>query len=118
MRKVLRGTVTSDRRDKTLRVDIERRYRHRKYGKIVRSRLACQVHDPDNTARVGDLVEIVECRPISKTKRWQLVRVIQAASDASVEALSAEEVVEEGAAVGADGGNDPVASEEQEQAQG
>ncbi|MEO2036450.1 MAG: 30S ribosomal protein S17 [Planctomycetaceae bacterium] len=86
MKRVLRGTVTSDKRDKTLRVDIERRFRHRKYGKIVRSRLGCQVHDPDNTGRMGDLVEIVESQPISKTKRWQLVRVIQAASDASVAA--------------------------------
>lgn len=86
MKTVLRGTVTSDKRDKTLRVDIERRYRHRKYGKIVRSRLGCQVHDPDNTGRVGDLVEIIESPPVSKTKRWQLVRVIQAASDASVAA--------------------------------
>ena len=114
MRKVLRGTVTSDRRDKTLRVDIERRYRHRKYGKIVRSRLACQVHDPDNTARVGDLVEIIECRPISKTKRWQLVRVLQAASDASVEALSAEEVAEEAAVAAAGGEDDSEAAGEQE----
>lgn len=86
MKKVLRGTVTSDKRDKTLRVDIERRFRHRKYGKIVRSRLGCQVHDPENSGRMGDIVEIVESAPTSKTKRWQLVRVIQAASDASVAA--------------------------------
>jgi len=86
MKRVLRGTVTSDKRDKTLRVDIERRFRHRKYGKIVRSRLGCQVHDPENVARMGDLVEIVESPPLSKTKRWQLVRVLQAASDASVAA--------------------------------
>lgn len=100
MKTVLRGTVTSDKRDKTLRVDVERRYRHRKYGKIVRSRRGCQVHDPDNTARVGDLVEIIESPPVSKTKRWQLVRVIQSASDASV---AAEEV---DAAAAADSGQD------------
>lgn len=86
MKRVLRGTVTSDKRDKTLRVDIERRFRHRKYGKIVRSRLGCQVHDPENVARMGDLVEIIESPPLSKTKRWQLVSVLQAASDASVAA--------------------------------
>jgi small subunit ribosomal protein S17 len=86
MKRVLRGTVTSDKRDKTLRVDIERRFRHRKYGKIARSRLGCQVHDPENVARMGDLVEIIESPPLSKTKRWQLVRVLQAASDASVAA--------------------------------
>lgn len=94
MKKVLRGTVVSDKRDKTLRVDIERRFRHRKYGKIVRSRLGCQVHDPENSARVGDIVEIVESPPISKTKRWQLVRVIKAASDASVEATAVDEAAE------------------------
>ncbi|MCH2202394.1 MAG: 30S ribosomal protein S17 [Fuerstiella sp.] len=86
MKRVLRGTVTSDRRDKTLRVDIERRFRHRKYGKIVRSRMGCQVHDPENTGRMGDLVEIIESPPVSKTKRWQLVKVVQAASDAAVAA--------------------------------
>lgn len=92
MKRILRGTVTSDRRDKTLRVEIERRFRHRKYGKIVRSRMGCQVHDPDNTGRMGDLVEIVESHPISKTKRWLLVRVIGAASDASVAAGQVETV--------------------------
>ena len=94
MKKVLRGTVVSDKRDKTLRVDIERRFRHRKYGKIVRSRLGCQVHDPENSARVGDIVEIVESPPISRTKRWQLVRVIKAASDAAVEATAVDEAAE------------------------
>lgn len=86
MKRVLRGTVTSDKRDKTLRVDVERRFRHRKYGKIVRSRKGCQVHDPENAGRTGDVVEIIESQPISKTKRWSLVRVVQAASDASVAA--------------------------------
>jgi len=95
---MLRGIVTSDRRDKTLRVDVKRQYRHRKYGKIVHSRLACHVHDPENTAREGDLVEIIESRPISRTKRWELVRVIRSADDASVVAakvgVSEEEDVE------------------------
>ena len=94
MKSVLRGTVASDKRDKTLRVNVERRFRHPKYGKIVRSRLACQVHDPENTGRVGDLVEIVECGPVSRTKRWQLVRVLQAASDASVKAVAVEEAAD------------------------
>jgi len=98
MKRVLRGTVTSDKRDKTLRVDIERRFRHRKYGKIVRSRLGCQVHDPENVGRIGDLVEIVESHPVSKTKRWALVRVIQAASDASVAAEAVDEAAKEEAA--------------------
>lgn len=90
MKKLLRGVVTSDKRDKTLRVDIERRFRHRKYGKIVRSRTGCQVHDPENTAREGDLVEIEESQPVSKTKRWKLVRVVRAADDASVAAAAVD----------------------------
>ena len=95
MKKILRGIVTSDKRDKTLRVDIERRFRHRKYGKIVRARLGCQVHDPENTGREGDLVEIEESRPISKTKRWRLVRVVQAADDATVAAAAVDDAVRE-----------------------
>ena len=91
MKKILRGVVTSDKRDKTLRVDIERRFRHKKYGKIVRSRSECQVHDPENSAREGDLVEIEESRPISKTKRWRLVRVIHAADDATVAAAAVDQ---------------------------
>jgi small subunit ribosomal protein S17 len=79
MKKVLVGNVASDKMDKSLRVEIERRNRHPKYGKIVRSRTVCHVHDEENQAKVGDVVEIVECRPRSKTKRWELVRIIKAA---------------------------------------
>ena len=79
MKKTLIGTVTSNKNAKTLRVEIERRYRHPKYGKIVRGRTVCHVHDEEGTAQVGDLVEIVESRPLSKTKRWQFVRLVKAA---------------------------------------
>jgi small subunit ribosomal protein S17 len=79
MKKVLVGNVASDKMDKSLRVEIERRNRHPKYGKIVRSRTVCHVHDEENQAKVGDVVEIVECRPRSKTKRWELVRIVEAA---------------------------------------
>ena len=82
MRKTLTGVVTSDKADKTRRVVIERRYRHPKYGKIVRGRTVCHVHDENNEAHEGDTVEIVECRPRSKTKRWELVKVIETASPA------------------------------------
>ncbi|MCL4111595.1 UNVERIFIED_CONTAM: hypothetical protein GTU68_033535 [Idotea baltica] len=78
MKKVLIGTVASDKMDKSLRVEIERRTRHPKYGKIVRSRTVCHVHDEENAAKIGDTVEIVECRPRSKTKRWELVRIVEA----------------------------------------
>ncbi|MAG92336.1 MAG: 30S ribosomal protein S17 [Planctomycetaceae bacterium] len=81
MRKKVTGTVASNKMDKSLRVEVERRYRHPRYGKIVRSRTVCHVHDAGNVAGQGDLVEIVESRPLSKTKRWALVRVIKSAAD-------------------------------------
>lgn len=79
MKKKLTGTVTSNKGDKTLRVEIERRFAHSMYGKIVRGRTVCYVHDEQNEAGEGDRVEIVECRPRSKTKRWELVRVVDQA---------------------------------------
>jgi small subunit ribosomal protein S17 len=81
MKKKLIGTVVSDKADKTLRVDIERRFRHRKYGKIVRSKTICYVHDENNEAREGDRVEIVESRPHSKIKRWELVQIVERVAD-------------------------------------
>ena len=83
MKKRLTGVVTSDKGDKTLRVEIERRYRHSMYGKIVRGRTVCYVHDEGNQAHEGDVVEIIECRPRSKTKRWDLVQVVESAAEAA-----------------------------------
>ncbi len=74
MRRTLQGIVTSDKRDKTLRVEVRRLYRHPKYGKIVSARTVCHVHDERNEAAEGDTVEIVESRPRSKMKRWELIR--------------------------------------------
>ena len=76
MKKVLTGTVTSNKANKSLRVEIERKFPHPRYGKIVRARTICHVHDEANTAKEGDVVEIVECRPRSKMKRWELIKVI------------------------------------------
>jgi small subunit ribosomal protein S17 len=91
MRKRLTGTVTSSKMQKSLRVEIPRLYRHPKYGKIVRGRTICHVHDEQNTAKVGDIVEIIESRPRSKLKHWDLVRVITAASpEPAVEARRSE----------------------------
>lgn len=93
MRKRLQGIVTSDKMNKTLRVEIERRYQHPKYGKIVRGKTTCHVHDENNAARAGDLVEIIESRPKSKTKRWDLIRIIKKSVEpeaASPEAEMAE----------------------------
>ncbi len=69
-RRVLVGTVTSDRCAKTRRVEIERLVRHRKYKKIIRRRTVCHVHDEENVSAMGDKVEIEESPPLSKLKRW------------------------------------------------
>ncbi|MHC5024284.1 MAG: 30S ribosomal protein S17 [Planctomycetota bacterium] len=76
------GTVQSDRRDKTRRVAIKFSVKHPKYGKYVRRRTVLHVHDEQNASKVGDRVEIAECRPLSKTKSWVLLRVIEAAAGA------------------------------------
>ena len=75
-KKQLIGVVTSDKTDKTRRVEIDRLVRHPKYGKFIRRRTVCHVHDEENQSAHGDTVEIVECPPRSKTKRWDLVRVV------------------------------------------
>jgi small subunit ribosomal protein S17 len=80
MKKMLIGTVKSDKRSKTLRVEIARLKKHPKYGKILHGRTICQVHDESETAKEGDTVEIIECPPRSKTKRWELVRVVVSAA--------------------------------------
>ena len=70
------GVVTSDKAAKTRRVEIPRLVRHAKYGKILRRKTVCHVHDEKEESHAGDTVEIVESRPQSKTKRWELVRVV------------------------------------------
>lgn len=73
------GVVTSDVRDKTIRVTAMRQVLHPKYEKLLRRRVVYQVHDEKDEARVGDRVEIMECRPISRTKCWRLVRILERA---------------------------------------
>jgi small subunit ribosomal protein S17 len=70
------GTVVSDKGDQTIIVAIERAAPHRLYHKVIRRTKRYPVHDPENTATLGDTVRIEECRPISKTKRWRLVEVL------------------------------------------
>ena len=74
-RKVAVGVVTSDKIAKTRRVEIPRLVKHPKYGKYLRRRTVCFVHDENNESQRGDTVEIIECRPMSKLKRWRLVRI-------------------------------------------
>lgn len=73
------GVVESDARAKTRTVSIAYLVKHPKYGKFLRNRTVLHVHDENNESRVGDRVEIAECRPISKTKSWVLVRVVEKA---------------------------------------
>ncbi|HEV2948071.1 MAG TPA: 30S ribosomal protein S17 [Gemmataceae bacterium] len=70
------GLVTSDKMNKTRRVEIPRLVKHARYGKYIRRRTVCHVHDEQNESRHGDTVEIMESRPLSKTKHWRLVRVV------------------------------------------
>lgn len=75
-RRTLIGLVTSDKASKTRRVEIPRQVRHNRYGKILHRTTVCVAHDEDNTCNTGDTVEIVETRPLSKTKNWRVVRVV------------------------------------------
>ena len=75
-KRVETGRVTSAAAKKTRRVEIPRVVRHAKYGRILHRRTVCHVHDEREESQPGDLVEIVECRPRSRLKRWELVRVV------------------------------------------
>lgn len=89
MHKRMIGVVTSDKMNKTRRVEVERTFKHAKYGKTVRSRTICHIHDEENTSHTGDTVEIVESRPLSKLKRWELVRIVTKAESNETEAAPA-----------------------------
>jgi small subunit ribosomal protein S17 len=75
-RRTLVGVVTRDKTSKTRRVDVERLVKHARYGKYVKKRTVCYVHDEKNETHVGDTVEIMETRPLSKLKCWRLLRII------------------------------------------
>lgn len=89
-RRVLIGVVKSDRMNKSRRVEIERFVRHPKYSKIVRRKTVCHVHDEANVSKVGDKVEIEESRPISKLKRWRLIRVVEKNREVDLATLKGE----------------------------
>ena len=78
-RKVRTGVVVSDKMDKTVLVNIDHSLRHRVYGKIVRHTSKLSAHDEANDARLGDTVRIMETRPLSKTKRWRVVEIVERA---------------------------------------
>jgi small subunit ribosomal protein S17 len=78
-RKTRVGVVVSDKRDKTITIEVISSRRHPMYGKVVRSRSRFHAHDEANDARLGDTVLIAETRPLSKTKRWRVVEVVERA---------------------------------------
>jgi small subunit ribosomal protein S17 len=90
--RTIQGVVASNKADKTIKVVVEFQSRHPKYGKYLKRRTTFQAHDEKNEANEGDVVEIAECRPLSKTKHHRLLRIVQKAPEKAVQ-LSAEEVM-------------------------
>ncbi|WP_062076922.1 30S ribosomal protein S17 [Demequina globuliformis] len=78
-RKVRRGYVVSDKMDKTITVDVEDRVKHPLYGKVIRRNSKIKAHDENNSAGIGDLVVVMETRPLSASKRWRLVEIVEKA---------------------------------------
>ena len=78
-RKVREGLVVSDKMDKTIVVALEDRKKHRRYSKVLRSTTKVKVHDEENAAGIGDRVLLMETRPLSATKRWRLVEILEKA---------------------------------------
>ena len=77
--RIQQGRVVSDKMDKSIVVAIERSVKHPIYGKFIKRTTKVHAHDEDNTCGLGDKVEIAECRPLSKTKSWTLVKVLEKA---------------------------------------
>ena len=90
--RTIQGVVASDKGDKTIKVVVNYQTKHPKYGKYLKRRTTLHAHDEKNEAREGDLVEIAECRPLSKTKHHRLLRIVEKAPEKAVQ-VSAEEVM-------------------------
>jgi len=101
--RLLLGIVTRDKSAKTRRVEVQRLVRHPKYGKFIRQRTICYAHDEKNESHLGDTVEIVESRPLSRTKRWALLRIVTKAPSRTLSNL-------EGAVAGSDAAAAPAAA--------
>ena len=78
-RKTRRGYVVSDKMDKTVVIEVEDRVKHPLYGKVIRRTSKVKAHDEQNSAGIGDLVVIMETRPLSASKRWRLVEIVEKA---------------------------------------
>ncbi|HPJ03744.1 MAG TPA: 30S ribosomal protein S17 [Candidatus Limiplasma sp.] len=79
LRKTREGIVISDKMDKTIVVEVKTRVRHPLYGKIMNQSTKLKVHDENNECGIGDTVSVMETRPLSKTKRWRLVEIVEKA---------------------------------------
>jgi small subunit ribosomal protein S17 len=117
-RKTEIGAVTSDKMNKTRRVEIQRLVPHPKYGKYLKRRTICYAHDEANQSHIGDLVEIMETRPLSKLKRWRIVRIVRPGAQQALagEGESTRAAIAPDAEIGAPGasesGQPPVASDQ------
>ncbi|MEM6689217.1 MAG: 30S ribosomal protein S17 [Planctomycetota bacterium] len=111
-KRVVSGIVTSDKMSKTRRVEINRLVKHPKYKKYIRRRTVCYAHDENNESGAGDLVEIVESPPLSKLKRWKLVRVLEKSTEVDLVALRAAQRAESEAIEAAHAGEPEAAQGE------
>jgi small subunit ribosomal protein S17 len=87
-RRTIVGTITSNKMDKTIVVSVTRRVRDARFHKFLTRRLKYKAHDEKNVGKIGDLVELIEARPMSKTKRWRLFRTLQHAVEGGEAAIS------------------------------
>ena len=90
--RTITGVVASDKGNKTIKVIVEYQMRHPKYGKYLKRRTVLHAHDEKNDAKEGDLVELAECRPLSRTKHHRLLKIVQRAPERAVQ-VSAEDVM-------------------------
>jgi len=93
------GVVVKDKAAKTRRVEIARLVRHAKYGKILKRKTVCHVHDENNESHEGDMVEIRESQPHSRLKRWELVRIVAKSKAVDIAAMRAAAKIEDEAGV-------------------
>lgn len=110
-KRVAVGRVTSDKMQKTRVVEIPRKVRHPKYGKFIRQRTVCYVHDEENESSLGDTVKIIEAAPSSKKKRWALVEVVERSREVDVAAMRAARKLAEQDAEVATGAKKAAATE-------
>jgi small subunit ribosomal protein S17 len=90
-KRVAVGVVKTDKMNKSRRVEIPRLVQHAKYGKILHRKTVCHIHDENNESHIGDTVEIIECPPLSKLKRWKLVKILKKSTVVDLAAMRAAE---------------------------